>query len=1273
MTTERSAHSSLAAYYQARFNSDPVSLAEYCSAQIADAVAQSGIDFDATGFGGLDWLSGKDSGLHPKHTKYLEKADQGRAKLYTGLRHKDGIVYPIVSANSQRASRMPSHWDGLSALWELFKADKGIKDSAAEARRKALQEERRKKREAEAEARRKQRELEEQCLQSEHAAYQACWEQQADAEYLRFDKRKKQAVKATVEWLGIEDGSAPYLQRKQISSIAQRVEMARMRDSMGEFSALRLQNIHGEYCGLQRLYENQKRQTVSVRSGQFKGAHIVIGDIKRTRTIGTAEGFATAASINLATNAVMVVCISASNLMPVIAEYKQRTNLTIRNFADNDQWKPKAGNTGALVAVELREKLGIKSLMPSFSAFTQQQAFAKTDWNDLHVLGGIRLVSEQIRSKGAWAWLPAKKLDLALYSLQFAADGSHDRNPANITDLIKKTVNIGMSQIPVNMSGKQLCERIRAHCPAHLADRVNWQEIHQRLKWLAAKKFSQARAVGGFTREKIEQAHIRHIRLPVDYQTMPDGSRRMAIPQRVLDFIQMTGDGVFIVRAPMGSGKTEKIISPLMTQSRKAAYIAHRISLVGDAASRLSQSGQRVRNYSDLSWFEMFDTTHMACCVNSMIKPAFFNNEGTSWFETLDHLSIDEATQVVRHIVDGSACDSPVRVFDALVNAMRHTRQVVLADAGANDQLISFAELARPGEPIYVIEVEGQPDDIRVLHGERYQVYKQAADIFAAGGKPLICADSAEEVKGLVETLRTIDPTRKVLGVLSDSKADEDVQRFQQNPNAECVNWDCIIYSPSISSGVSITTPHFTHHVGIFTGTVSPADVTQMLRRDRTAKTYLIGLNIQSRHRPTDRDAIWRGRLTADAMTWAMEEEVGQVAFIRQKTLFDEVAIDFMASDNKSRNDYANSLLLMMMAEGWKVDALAADEIEAEIGREQSKTGREAAFAKWVALVTSEETPEEEAAQRLQRAEVRSQAEQAQLARYAIETTLCDTVNPDSIEFLDDNGVRYINRLELLQATETQAKAYDDAQRRGKVVGIRHRHKVVMQRWYRMLFATLGIDPFTGEGEFGIDECKALLQQITADQQALEAYNAIDAGPMIDSKSLPRDPVAFAKNWLARFGLTTLKRKTRGRNLHHINPLAWQKVVHYVGLRAAAGVHSLGLVDISSESYDPMTLPTQNTLQATQHADSDGRDTLPCNVYNLAKHPQITVAVEQKIRDALPSQIAVTLREALEWVGHSEELYQQVLSGELDTLQLQAYFEALAAQRDAHRTHLQAV
>jgi hypothetical protein len=339
----------------------------------------------------------------------------------------------------------------------------------------------------------------------------------------------------------------------------------------------------------------------------------------------------------------------------------------------------------------------------------------------------------------------------------------------------------------------------------------------------------------------------------------------------------------------MGSGKTEKLIAPLMKASTKAAYIAHRISLLEDAAARLNVEHYQLVTARQMPW-----VSHMACCVNSLTAPKFYNAEERSWFTTLETLCIDEASQVIRHTTTGPV-EGRVRVLDSLIEAVAAAKRVLLCDADANDGVIEFCEIARPGEVITVLDIVGATDHIRVDHGDDETVWQLAIDKICAGRRVLVANDSAESAKKMAALIEDkvkaeeIAPVRMLL-VHADSKADPDVEEFLRNPNEEALNYDVLIYSPAISSGVSMTTPHFEHHFGLFSGnTVGPSDAVQMLRRDRTARHYVVGIGHTSGQRETDPESLYRGLLVAEDLVCQFQETPEEFRLTRKKTAFDKI------------------------------------------------------------------------------------------------------------------------------------------------------------------------------------------------------------------------------------------------------------------------------------------------------------------------------------------------------------------------------------------------
>ncbi|HGK6498986.1 TPA: plasmid replication protein, CyRepA1 family [Pseudomonas aeruginosa] len=1215
--------SALARFYAERFRSDPWSLIDFFDADIADVAASVGIRWSAI----RNEIGLRGDKARPKGKDGVtDKIHRGKVMAWGDTKRADDFDYPFFTFNNNNPAYGHATWSGLAALAELYKREGGTVVSERHQQWLARQEEQRAKREAAQREAEQRRAAAEARIHRERLAYEAAWHCGGRHEFEHEVGGKIR--KGFVEVIGEEDGSAPYLQAKRIGAIASRFKMQRMRDSHGEFTAVPLFNISGAFLGLQRLYADKKLQGTGVK---MDGAHCILGDLENAVRRYSVEGFATGASVYLAeleagNEVAVVVTFNVDNLGKVLRLYaKHYPAWRFHNAADNDQWKPQAGNAGVLAGIELHRDLQHPAIVPNFAAspelfgcsaqqiaelraqnrapvigFSGEELAAfkaarkgPTDWNDYHVAFGLEATAKALRARDNVVRAEKDFFDYALQRLSYSG--------VTAEKAAKSAISAGMLLSPIKYTYKDVRDRVLACIPK--AAGVDTFKIRRFAHWLAKQKLEQAHALRSFTPATLAKAHVQHLRLE---GIRSDKHDSILLPQHLADLVESL-EGMIIVRAPMGSGKTDDLIKPIMQAAPKAAYIAHRVSLLDDAAARLN-----IQHYQQVSAAWMRDVSHLACCVNSLTHPKFYNTDERSWFTTVDTLCIDEASQVISHTATGPV-DGRVRVFDELLDAVASARRVLLCDADANDSVVEFCELARPGQTITIIEVAGKHDHIRIDHTDDETAWQVACDWICAGKKVLVANDSAESAKKLAAFVEDrvkageVKPVRMLL-VHADSKADPDVEAFLRNPNEEAVKYDALIYSPAISSGVSMKIKHFEHHVGLFSGnTVSPSDAIQMLRRDRSARRYLVGIGHSSAQRPTDPAAIYRGLMQLDEVTFDFEQDGDEVRFVRKKTAFDHLYLTTVTGENKARNDFANNLLLMLAAEGYQVERADLDNPErTQESRSNRKYAGEIVFAKRMDLLTSVEVPDDDTFARLNRQEVRSETESAQVDRYHLAHQLgVDEPTPDDVAFYDDRGIAKVVALELVQADEAQAKAYDQAQRKARVVLTQHRYKTATRAFLVKVFEILGVDRFTGAGEFTSEQCRAVLATITESQAALDAYNALKVGRFIPSLSAKVCATTVVKSMLERFGLTVLKRKTNGAALFSIDADKWSFVMAYVLRRQSLGVHSLTTHESASD-YTPKLSPEalEEQPQPAQDAAPSGRDTLHCEgVSTEGKYP----------------------------------------------------------------------
>lgn len=1183
----------LGAFYKERFDSDPYNLLAYFDADIAAVAADASLKWASVSasvrLNGLKLSKYSKTKIEATETRY-----HGKLMVWGDLRTSEPkkaghepITFPQLTFSNNVTGAVT--WSGFAALLELYRREQGLEQTeqqqkfmAEQAKRRAEREQRQQAEEAEAKARAER-------IHAERLAFERTWFTGERSTFTYEEQRGKASrlLEGFVELIGPEDGTAPYLVKKQISAIASRFEMKRMRDRHGVFTAIPLYDIHRNFIGLQRLYDDKKLQGTGVK---MDGAHCVLGDLESADYRYSVEGFATGASVYLAEleakrNVAVVVTFNVDNLSKVLQVYaKFYPAWRFTNAADNDQWKA-TGNAGHLAALDIHRELQHVSTLPQFDLSDEEVAAAKatgkgpTDWNDYHVLYGLKATAKALRSR---ANAVRAEKDWFTYCLQRVKYSGKLADKA-----AKMAISSGMNLVPIKYSTDEVIERVLEQLPVVCPDALRIK-LRSLALWIARDRLAKAQQLRSFSPAALNKPHIQY--MPIAAVPHPVHGGPM-IPPHLADLIESL-EGIVITRAPMGSGKTEDLIAPLLQASAKGAYVAHRISLLDDATARLNlkrgteeQADISVEHYKHVQAHHMPYVSHLACCVNSLTNQKFYNAEERSWFTTLETLCIDEASQVIRHTTTGPV-EGRVRVMDALIEAVASAKRVLLCDADANDTVIEFCELARPGQIITVIEVTGTGSDIRVDHGDDESVWQLAVDKICAGRKVLVANDSAESAKRMAALIEQkvkdgeCNPVRMLL-VHSESKADEDVEAFLSDPKEEALKYDVLIYSPAISSGVSMAwaKPHFDCHFGLFSGnTVGPSDAMQMMRRDRTAKHYIVGIGHASTQRETNPDVMYRGMLALENLACQIEHTPDEYKVTRKKTAFDKVYLSAVTSENRARSGFANNLLLMLEAEGYQVQRLdlkGAEEELAAQSRENRKFAGELVFAKRMDLIDRVATPTEEEFVKLHRQEVLSESESAQVDRYHIENQLgVDEITADDVAFYDDRGVRKVVAMELLQSSDKQAESYDLAQRKARVVLTQHRFKATPRAMLERIFEILTLDRFTGDGEFSSKQCREVLDFIRADQETLDLYNTLGLGRYIPSLASKLCATTLVKSILEKLGQTAIKRSTNGQNLFALKPDNWEFVMGYVQRRAAKNVHSLTTHEHEA-SHQPLLAPEE--------------------------------------------------------------------------------------------------
>ncbi|ECA8972953.1 hypothetical protein ETB55_21960 [Salmonella enterica subsp. enterica serovar Omuna] len=1302
----------LLGFFKERFSADPFALLDAAHDELSSIADAAGINWNAVA---PDIQLPAANGTASKFTKYTGHAPaavdaslKGRVEVYSRLEtSRDGIQYPFI--NFVTKGHDSGFWSGLDYLWSEYRRFTESGGTAVpltdnERQRLARLESARTEREQRAQVAR---------LQSMQVRDQAV------QFWLQFSRRFSVAERAAAHH--------PYIVKKGIEDVLPFSDVRLVNEwdrspTSRQCLAIPLCRIDGDHrvAGWQRIYaDGKKLNTPAVDGGDYTGACHVIGDLRTARRVAVAEGYASAASGFLAMRGgkkqfdAVIMALSANNVPHVVQQLVEcYPAIDIWCLLDNDKQSQLAGkgNAGITTGINVLKKYNVKCVYPVFDDIKY------SDFNDLHVNYGLKAARSQISKRANRLEIPTNTFEAELQLLSVSQHVDKKR----FMKQLGQVISAGLMYCPFRYSPKELVgvisQRLADMGLTSLRDTVV-NQVRRRFE----KKCQKAQGFRSFSSKYTDPANCpQH----VEYHYYDSAK----ITREIVDDIRMMGSGPVIVRAPMGSGKTQGLLRKLMQEADSGVAIAHRVSLISNMWDVLSRNDSRQRVNADILHYQDVGATEQArwakkltICVNSIIKGC--------WQPLLrrhDFLGFDEATQGLRATLSGKAMASPVAVFNALIDGIASTDDhALLVDADANDMLVELCELAMQrredkGLPawskIHIVELrtdtraqlaDGSFAARRVFYTDVDRIMSEALESAERGEKFLLATDSKAFADQLLLLLRESYPKKRWLYVSQDTKPDAEVEAFTNEPNALASQYDGLIYSPAISSGVSIEIPHFTRHYGVFYGQVVPSDAIQMLRRDRTATEFVVGVGTLNTKREESASKLEAGFIQALLDTGELSGEYcdarldgERISFGLADSTYTRMKIKMAAAEAIARNDFANNLICLLFSDGYDVAHLDEDVTASAEGKGARKYAKERVWEQFVQLHDDVTTPTEQEREALLAQRSLTEEERARLDRWEIENTLQLPVDEPSLKFFANRGKNKVALAELMRMDELTARRIDRAEaslqftysfrRTGghidhvfitaltraeadakfarmqsgatplsvtstPLVEIPDRSFAVLHRKrLRDYFTDCGIDPDTGAGE-ATPASMALAQDRLMNTETESEFNAvIRFGGVFNSKGKRKRADVVFKAVCDAVGLTPDKRRlSRAQGLEtrwFIVPDSWSFIDGILKRRAAADVSAYSIMlDAGAKTADHdlrITIDLQERSRSPETAATAAlEEVIAGTPLPLAWARQVLPVDELKAVLAMPLHL---VRRVLASLYFTEYLHT-MSSGELDT------------------------
>ncbi|WP_228008615.1 plasmid replication protein, CyRepA1 family [Microcystis aeruginosa] len=361
--------------------------------------------------------------------------------------------------------------------------------------------------------------------------------------------------------------------------------------------------------------------------------------------------------------------------------------------------------------------------------------------------------------------------------------------------------------------------------------------------WKGVDDFIASQGVGAFDRVYRERISLDEYKIANFSAITPD----LTINERYISQSLNPPESAKIVaiKAPKGTGKTEWVASKIKeakSRGQKVLIITHRVQLGRELSRRFG-----VNYRSELVNNEDGSLLGYCLCVDSLhgkANPRFNPND---WENTI--IIIDECEQVFWHLINSPTCQkNRVKIIDAfgelLKTAIATGGKIYLSDADLSMNAIGYVQ-SKIGYRVesFIIENTYKPYKKRdlILFDSPAAVIEKAEKMASMGDKIIIHTDGQKHQSNwgsrtLELKIKKKYPNLKILRIDSESVVDPSHAAYgcMGNINEILPQYDIVICSPVIETGISIDVKHFDAVFAISHGVQTVDGFSQTLERVRS-------------------------------------------------------------------------------------------------------------------------------------------------------------------------------------------------------------------------------------------------------------------------------------------------------------------------------------------------------------------------------------------------------------------------------------------------------
>ena len=665
--------------------------------------------------------------------------------------------------------------------------------------------------------------------------------------------------------------------------------------------------------------------------------------------------------------------------------------------------------------------------------------------------------------------------------------------------------------------------------------------------------------------------------------------------------VDVRSPGITLIKSPKGSGKTtflaglvKSVVQRFATledwetyddpdepeplySKEKVLLIGHRQALIGELCQRLGLNCYL--DYPENKGASLLSSkkSRYGVCLDSLWRV-----EGRAY----DIVILDEVEQVLGHFLSDTIGASRQRVFDCFFQIIRDARHVIALDADLGWATFNTLRMIKtmPIKHASHQPAESPEVEISIIINERQskdrklKLYHSAGHLTAElklalleGKRVYVSSNSRSKIKSLTKSVEALQREYGTefakISITSENSTTDDVQRFIKNIKEEVLNYQVILSSPSLGTGIDITFDNDDAKIdavfGFFGNRITNHfEIDQQIGRVRNPKEINVFISPARYDFETEFDVVVDDLLRSDLYFGALYK----LRWQDRRSLADEdpyltMAALLVAKTRASLNNLKWNFVGHKEAQGWDVEIVKSDRDMADEGDEFNQLGyliNAEEHAKKILNAEVLNEVEYTTLRRQQEYENRAvtQGEWFRLERTELELFYQQAATRDLIQLDSNRRFRKLaRRFASLKRHAKDPKAFRSRLKADESKALARTRVEVQHDWYvaaALLHELLSTTPFYSKGEFLPDveytrddlalfaERSELLKKFTLTQ--LEVHT---------QKDVRTKPVQHLRKLLKLLGLEHAKGRQRSDGQggkirgYSLNPERLESMEHY--------------------------------------------------------------------------------------------------------------------------------